>query len=159
MLIQTKALRFRLLWIGRSPAKEGLNARGLIIILPVNSRYCILYYDPIIYSVRRPLRLSRSEVDVINRLQYVNSWKKVFFSPEFNSEYFARHLLSLSTKLQEMRRSYNEKKVRGKLCKSGDFRSLARVEKFASFREIPNFLKYTYSGCGIDLSLGKNWFR
>lgn len=139
--------------------KENLNTRGLIILLPVNSRYCILYYDPIIYRTRKSLCLCRSEINAINRLQYVNSDKKVLFSPEFETEFFTRHLLSLSRGLQEMRRSYAEKKVRGKFCTDGVYMSFGRVEKFSSFCKIPNFLKYTDTAQEINLSFGRNWFR
>lgn len=139
--------------------KENLNMRGLLILLPVHSRYCILYYDPIIYKTRKTLRLSRSEINAINRLQYVNSDKKIFFSPEFETELFTRHLFSLSRGLQEIRRSYDKRKGEGKFCSDGVYMSSGRVEKFSSFRKIPNFLKYTDTAQKIDLSSGRNWFR
>lgn len=70
----------------------GFQSEGLQIFLPLNSKIAILLYDPKYYRIPSGVDStveisSEKDIDSINRLQFFNCEKNIFFSDYSNSEY------------------------------------------------------------------------
>lgn len=86
-------------WTG---VKTGYGALGLQIIIPLNPKLCIIFYDSGIYKVgfkkRRQIDIiNKIDIDQINLLQFVNCFETIFFNEDV-SEHYIRQLFSTSKK-------------------------------------------------------------
>ncbi|WP_298936961.1 DUF4238 domain-containing protein [uncultured Ruegeria sp.] len=73
----------------RVPHAVGLSNSGLILIYPISPKYCLMFYDGGIYKTKHDRALTvfanRSDVQKINRLQYINCTSAVYFKNEVDA--------------------------------------------------------------------------
>lgn len=78
-----------------------ISHKGIILLLPLSSKICLLLYDPTFYKISKKIFLSNAkDIKHLNQLIIHNSYKQIFFSPSINKKQMSS-LIKYSKKIKQ----------------------------------------------------------